>query len=224
MTDPRQGGIAVLDFGSQYTQLIARRVREQGVYAEVFPNDASPEKVNVHHPRGYILSGGPSSVYEPGAPQLPAWMISKVTTPILGICYGMQALTHALGGTVAPSQAHEYGPARIVRSAENPLLTSLPDTLDVWMSHGDRIERPPTGFVGLAASGNAPYAAMGNVERGLYGLQFHPEVAHTPRGVDILRNFIFGVCGCQPNWSSSAFIEDAIQAIRACWATTAGGG
>ncbi len=217
MTDPRQGGIAVLDFGSQYTQLIARRVREQGVYAEVFAFDADIAKVNAHQPRGYILSGGPNSIYEPGAPQMPTWLIRgdhKSLAPTLGVCYGMQALTHALGGIVAPSQAREYGPAQISHKADNPLLHSLPETLNVWMSHGDRIEQPPPGFTPLAASTNSPFAAMGDVARGLYGVQFHPEVAHTPQGSDILRNFIFGICGCEAKWSPSAFIEDAVRTIR----------
>ncbi len=223
MTDPRHGGIAVLDFGSQYTQLIARRVREQGVYAEVFAYHAPPEQVNQRHPRGYILSGGPSSVYEPGAPQTPSWLVGRgearlaPTSPILGICYGMQALTHTLGGKVAASQAKEFGPAEITRvvgaQRAAPLLDNLPDSLRVWMSHGDRIEQPPPGFVALAQSDNSPYAAMGDVERGWYGVQFHPEVAHTPQGVQILRNFIFDICGCPANWTSGAFIDDAVASI-----------
>ena len=224
MADPRRGGIAVLDFGSQYTQLIARRVRDQGVYAEVFAYNAPPERINQHEPRGYILSGGPSSVYEPDAPQLPGWLLGRgvqlnaPTSPILGICYGMQALTHALGGKVAPSQAREYGPADITRvvgvQRATPLLDNLPDTLKVWMSHGDRIEQPPQGFTALAQSDNSPFAAMGDVERRLYGVQFHPEVAHTPQGSQILRNFIFDICGCAANWTPVAFIDDAIAAIR----------
>ncbi len=217
MIDPRHGGIAVLDFGSQYTQLIARRVREQGVYAEVFPFDAAPEKVNAHEPRGYILSGGPNSVYEPGVPQMPKWMLARngqEQSPTLGICYGMQALTHALGGIVAPSKAKEFGPAQITHTADNPLLHNLPETMHVWMSHGDRIEQLPTGFVPLAISENSPHAAMGDVSRGLYGVQFHPEVAHTPQGAEILHNFIFGICGCEAHWSPSAFIEEAVAAIR----------
>lgn len=216
MTDPRHGGIAVLDFGSQYTQVIARRVRELGVYAEVFPCDADPSTVNHHAPRGVILSGGPNSIYEPGAPQLPAWLLpgGQPSAPTLGICYGMQALTHALGGQVAPSQAREYGAAAIVQAGSSPLFEGLPPELQVWMSHGDRIEQPPPGFVALARSDNSPYAAMGDPARGLYGVQFHPEVSHTPLGVDILRNFLFRVCGCQANWSPSAFIEDAVSAIR----------
>ncbi len=212
MTDPRSGGIAVLDFGSQYTQLIARRVRELNVYAEVFAFDSPQEKINAHQPSGYILSGGPNSVYETGAPQMPRWLIKNY--PILGVCYGMQALTHALGGIVAASNEREFGPAQIHHTQDNPLLHNLPDDMQVWMSHGDRIEQPPEGFFGLAASDNSPYAAMGDPSRKLYGVQFHPEVAHTPQGKDLLRNFLFDVCGCEPKWSPVAFIEEAIAAIR----------
>jgi GMP synthase (glutamine-hydrolysing) len=217
MTDLRTGGIAILDFGSQYTQLIARRVREQGVYAEVFAFDAPAERVNQHRPRGYILSGGPNSVYEEGAPQLPTWLIAAkqgTPAPILGICYGMQALTHALGGVVSPSSKREYGHALITQTTHSPLFETLMPNIQVWMSHGDRIERPPQGFSALAASDNSPYAAMGDVARGLYGVQFHPEVVHTPQGAEMLRNFIFGVCGCEPKWSASSFIDDAVHAIQ----------
>ncbi|MDZ4766424.1 MAG: glutamine-hydrolyzing GMP synthase [Chloroflexota bacterium] len=213
MTDPRHGGIAVLDYGSQYTQLIARRVREQGVYAEVFAHDADPARIYAHQPRGVILSGSPNSIYEADAPQLPTNVIAR-KLPTLGICYGMQAITHALGGVVAGSQTREYGAAQIMITSEVPLFVGLPTTLDVWMSHGDRIEQPPPGFVGLAHTDGSPYAAMGDVARGWYGVQFHPEVAHTPQGAAILRNFLFGVCGCDANWSAGAFIDDAIAAIR----------
>ncbi|NDJ61718.1 MAG: glutamine-hydrolyzing GMP synthase [Chloroflexi bacterium] len=214
MTDPRHGGIAVLDYGSQYTQLIARRVREQGVYAEVFPYNAAPAQINQHEPRGYILSGGPNSVYDPGAPQLSA-ALQDGHAPVLGICYGMQALTHALGGAVAGSLKREYGSAQITQTLASPLFRDLAHTQTVWMSHGDRIESPPPGFTALAASDNSPYAAIGDTARGLYGVQFHPEVAHTPQGRQLLRNFVFNVCNCAPNWSPGAFIEDAVAAIRA---------
>ncbi len=213
MTDPRRGGIAVLDFGSQYTQLIARRVREHNVYAEVFAFNADPARINAHEPRGYILSGGPNSVYEASAPQLPAHVLES-GLPVLGICYGMQALTHALGGVVAPSAAREFGPAHITHAAHSPLLDGLPERLNVWMSHGDRIEQPPAGFAPLAESDNSPYAAMGDVARRLYGVQFHPEVAHTPQGAQMLHNFIFTICGCPAHWSPTAFIEDATARIR----------
>ncbi len=214
MSDPREGGIVILDYGSQYTQLIARRVREQQVYAEVFPFDADPVKINQHRPRGYILSGGPNSIYEADAPQL-AQHILDTQRPVLGICYGMQAMTHRLGGRVAPSLAREYGSARITQTVSNPLLEGILPTLQVWMSHGDRIEEPPTGFESLASSDNSPFAAMGDIERGLYGIQFHPEVTHTPQGKEILRNFLFNVCGCEPKWSPLSFIEDAIESVRA---------
>ncbi len=213
MADLRQGGIAVLDFGSQYTQLIARRVREQGVYAEVFAHDAEPAQINLRQPRGYILSGGPNSIYQPGAPQLPQHILES-HHPTLGICYGMQAITHVLGGTVAPAAEREYGPASITHNAGNRLFDGLDSTLQVWMSHGDRIEKPPPGFIPLAQSDNSPYAAIGDAKRGLYGVQFHPEVQHTPQGVKILLNFIFEICECQANWSPSAFINDAVSAIR----------
>ncbi|MBI1258444.1 MAG: glutamine-hydrolyzing GMP synthase [Chloroflexi bacterium] len=213
-SDLRIGGVAILDFGSQYTQLIARRVREQGVYAEVFPCDADIEKVNVHQPQGYILSGGPNSIYAEGAPQMPGYVL-KSGLPVLGICYGMQALTYTLGGVVAGSLAKEFGFAHITHTHDNnPLFNGVPDELDVWMSHGDRIERPPQGFVPLAHSDNSPFAAMGDFERNLYGVQFHVEVKHTPQGTQILRNFIFDICHCEPKWSAAAFIKDAIQTIR----------
>jgi GMP synthase (glutamine-hydrolysing) len=216
MTTPdlREGGIAILDFGSQYTQLIARRVRELGVYAEVFAHDAPPERLNRHHPRGTIFSGGPNSIYEPGAPQVPAHVIAG-GLPMLGVCYGMQAITHALGGVVAGAGHREYGPASLTITAESPLLAGIPAQSNVWMSHGDRIERPPAGFMALATSDNSPYAAMGDPTRGWYGVQFHPEVAHTAYGTALLRNFVFGVCGCEARWSPGAFIDDAIARVRA---------
>ncbi len=213
MNTPRLGGIAILDFGSQYTQLIARRVREQGVYAAVYPFDAPAEAIDQYQPAGYILSGGPNSIYEDGAPQLPAHLL-RSGKPILGICYGMQALTYALGGRVAAAVSREYGPATITHTPHSPLLDGLPSTLRVWMSHGDRIEQPPEGFVPLAQSENSPYAAIGHVERCLYGVQFHPEVAHTPQGMNILRNFIFTICDCRESWSAETFIDAAVEAIR----------
>lgn len=213
MSDPHEGGIVILDFGSQYTQLIARRVRELGVYAEVFTHDTSPEVVNAHAPNGYIFSGGPNSVYEPDAPQIPDYILNS-GKPELGICYGMQALTYAFGGQVAPAHAREYGMAAITQTERSPLFRNLEHELNVWMSHGDRIEQPPSGFVALASSPNSPYAAMGDVERGLYAVQFHPEVVHTPKGREILHNFVFEVCGCEAKWSPVSFIEDAVAAIQ----------
>ena len=215
MTDElKQGGIAVIDYGSQYTQLIARRIRELGVYSEVYAYDGSADHINRHVPAGYILSGGPNSVYDPGAPQLPR-LILAANRPVLGICYGMQLLTDALGGKVAAASEREYGPATIMHEARSPLLDGLPPELDVWMSHGDRIETLPPGFKTLAQSANSPHAAIGDVERRIYGVQFHPEVRHSPQGSAILRNFVGEICRCHASWTADAFIEDAVRGLRA---------
>ena len=203
--------IAVLDFGSQYAQLIARRVREAQVYCELFPWNTPAEKVLALQPRGFILSGGPASVYEPGAPTIPAYVLES-GLPVLGICYGMQAITHALGGQVAPAAAREYGPAEIETIQPNPLLP--PGRQPVWMSHGDRLEQIPPGFTSLARSGNAPIAAMGSLERGYYGVQFHPEVRHTPGGAELLRRFVVDICGARPEWTPASIITESVRRIR----------
>jgi GMP synthase (glutamine-hydrolysing) len=209
--------IVILDYGSQTSQLIARRLREANVYCELFPWDAAPEQVLALEPKGIILSGGPASVYEPDAPTLPPYVLSG-GLPVLGICYGMQLLSQALGGRVSPAQKREYGPAQIrLLDPTAPLFQSLISniqSLSVWMSHGDRVERLPDDFVALAASDNSPYAAMGHVARGRYGVQFHPEVVHTPQGAAILRAFAVQVCGCAPDWTPSAFIQESVAAIR----------
>lgn len=209
----KQGGIAIIDYGSQYTQLIARRIREQNVYAEVFAHDAGKDWIDQHSPKAYILSGGPNSAYEAGSPQLPPFIL-KSGKPVLGICYGMQLLTLAFDGKVAPADHREYGPATISHTAQSALMDDLPEEFDVWMSHADRIEETPAGFIPLAQSDNSPYAAIGNIEKNCYAVQFHPEVAHTPLGYQILRNFIFNISDCEPKWSPSAFIESSIEAIR----------
>jgi GMP synthase (glutamine-hydrolysing) len=205
--------IAVLDFGSQYSQLIARRVREVQVYCELFPWDAPAEKVQatLGEPRGYILSGGPASVYAEGAPFIPAYVLES-GLPILGICYGMQALTYALHGKVAPSGEREYGPAQVETVLDNPLLP--PGSQPVWMSHGDRIETPPPGFVILARSANSPVAAMGDLRRRLFGVQFHPEVHHTPAGKEILRRFVVEICQARPDWTPESIIQQAVERVR----------
>ena len=209
--------IAVLDFGSQYTQLIARRVREANVYCELFPWDAPRQDVLDLDPRGFILSGGPFSVYAPDAPHLPAYVLEQ-GRPVLGICYGMQLLAHHLGGCVTGADKQEYGSATVdLLDLETPLFSSLQPRsthLQVWMSHGDRIEAVPEGFNILARSDNAPITAMGDVERKLYGLQFHPEVVHTDRGSQILRSFAVDVCGCTPGWTPTSFIDQAMKTIR----------
>jgi GMP synthase (glutamine-hydrolysing) len=210
--------IAILDFGSQYTQLIARRVREAHVYCELFPWDTPSEDVLALRPRGFILSGGPASVYDSGAPHLPDYVLEQ-GVPVLGICYGLHLLARRLGGRVIAADKREYGPAEIeFTGPDNPLFASLTphaSRLKVWMSHGDSVEAVPPGFEILARSANSPVAAMGDLARGLYGVQFHPEVVHTERGEEILRNFVVEVCGCTPDWTPEAFIEQAVAATQA---------
>jgi len=202
--------IAILDFGSQYAQIIARRVREAQVYCELFPWDAPMEQILSVRPKGFILSGGPRSVYENGAPYIQDF-IFKTGLPILGICYGMQALTHALGGQVDPSAQREYGYAEIESLVSSPLVASLSK---VWMSHGDRITKLPEGFIPLAASGNSPFAAMGDLQRNYFGVQFHPEVHHTPNGEKLLKHFVIEICGVNPTWTPASIIEDSVARIR----------
>jgi GMP synthase (glutamine-hydrolysing) len=203
--------IAILDFGSQYAQLIARRVREAQVYCELFPYDTPIEDVMAIHPKGFILSGGPASVYEANAPLIPRRIIES-GLPILGICYGMQALTHQLGGKVDAASRREYGSAEIVIHKADPLFDA--DRMPVWMSHGDRILELPPGFATLASTENAPFAAIGDDEHKRYGLQFHPEVQHTPDGDKILKTFVLGICAAKPEWTPPSIIEDAIHKIR----------
>ncbi len=202
--------IAILDFGSQTSQLIARRLRESKVYCELFPWNAPQEQVLAASPQGFILSGGPASVYEAGAPQLPQYVLVS-SKPILGICYGMQALTHSLGGKVAASSHREFGAAKIHSLSPNPILNS---DQQVWMSHGDRIEVLPAGFVAIARSENAPLAAMADLDQKRFGIQFHPEVQHTPGGAEILRRFAVDICGAQQNWTPQNIVEQSIARVR----------
>jgi len=202
--------IAILDFGSQYAQLIARRVREAHVYCELFPWDTSQETILSIHPKGFILSGGPRSVYEESAPFIQDF-IFKTGLPILGICYGMQALTHALGGQVDSSAQREYGHAEITPQFPNSLVSNLSS---VWMSHGDRITKLPEGFIALAKSRNSPFAAMGDMRRKYFGVQFHPEVHHTPNGEMLLQHFVADICGVKPEWTPASIIEDSVEKIR----------
>jgi len=204
--------IVILDFGSQYSQLIARRVRELHVYSELFPWDVAAERVRALNPKGFILSGGPSSVYEPGAPTLPDFVLAS-GLPVLGICYGMQLLTYNLGGKVASAAHREYGPAVIRTFQENPLLPS--GEQPVWMSHGDRIEVLPPGFHAVADSPNSPFAAMTNASATIFGVQFHPEVHHTPGGKEILRRFVNGICAARPDWTPESIIAESVAKIRA---------
>ncbi|MBI4180578.1 MAG: glutamine-hydrolyzing GMP synthase [Chloroflexi bacterium] len=205
--------IVVIDFGSQYSMLITRRIRECQVYCEMVSYDAPWEKIAPLKPKGFILSGGPASVYQPGAPLAPAY-IYESHLPVLGICYGMQVITKQLGGRVAPGAKQEYGHAILHLSDVNsPLFAGLEDSSPVWMSHGDRIEEMPPGFTALAYTENSPVAVMGN-DQGIFGLQFHPEVAHTPQGKTILENFVYRICGCQGNWTMGNFITESLSRIK----------
>ena len=203
--------LAILDFGSQYAQLIARRAREAHVYCELFPWDAASDKVLAIHPSGFILSGGPASVYAAGAPTLLPYILES-KLPILGLCYGMQLLAYSLGGEVAHSSEREYGPATIQPLIPGSMLDSISK---VWMSHGDRITRLPEGFVALAKSGNSPVAAMGDFTRRYFAVQFHPEVKHTPGGAALLEHFAVDICGCAPDWTPASIIEESVARIRA---------
>ena len=206
--------VIVIDYGSQYSMLIARRIRELDVYCEVVSPDANWSDVVQLRPKGFILSGGPASVYGAGAPQAPAELF-EVGVPILGICYGMQLLAHQLGGQVDPSGTREYGHAVLHRDAADSsgLFDGLPVSMPVWMSHGDRVTELPKGFRPLAYTENSPVAAIGN-DRGMFGLQFHPEVVHTPFGMQLLRNFLFKVCGCEGTWTAGNFITQTVESVR----------
>jgi GMP synthase (glutamine-hydrolysing) len=211
--DVRLQTILVLDFGSQFSQLIARRVREANVYCELVPGATPWAELAKKHPAGLILSGGPSSVYDAGAPHVDPEAL-RAGIPVLGICYGMQLIAHHLGGKVDPGHAREYGPALLSVREPSPLFRGLQGDLPVWMSHGDHVSEMPPGFQLLATSGNSPVAAFTD-GGGIYGIQFHPEVVHTPSGREVLRNFLFGVCHCQPTWTAGSFIAQATDSIRA---------
>lgn len=206
--------IVILDFGSQYTRLIARRLRESNVYCEILPWNAPSDILHTQDVKGIILSGGPNSVYETGAPTAPTWVFDA-GVPILGICYGMGLLAHQLGGKVLAGQEREYGHAVIHKDGEGvSLLDGLDGDIPVWMSHGDRIEELPPGFKSMAYSDNSPIAVMGSEDQDMYGIQFHPEVVHTPQGAEILRNFTFRICGATGTWTPANFVTDAINRIK----------
>jgi len=209
----KREAIIVLDFGSQYNMLIARRVRESQVYCELLPHDTPWEKIAPLNPRGFILSGGPASVYASNAPLAPSYVYES-GLPVLGICYGMQVITKQLGGQVKPGTKREYGHAVMhISQIDSPLFTGLPESTPVWMSHGDKIDELPPDFTSLACTENSPNAVIGD-GKGIFGLQFHPEVAHTPEGKTILKNFIYRVCGCQGNWTMGNFVSESITALR----------
>ncbi|MCC7350673.1 MAG: glutamine-hydrolyzing GMP synthase [Phycisphaerales bacterium] len=205
--------IPILDFGSQYAQLIARRVREKGVYSELVRPDITLEELRKLNPKGLILSGGPSSVYEANAPKCDP-RIFDLGVPILGICYGMQLGAHILGGQVKPAKAREYGRSKLTVSSDDALVKGLPKDTTVWMSHGDQIHELPAEFVALATTPTCPYAAARHRTRPFYGVQFHPEVTHTPRGEQIFQNFLYDICHCAGDWTMGNFIEHTIRRVR----------
>ena len=206
--------VIIIDFGSQYSMLIARRVRELQVYCELVAHDTPWEKIVALNPKGFILSGGPSSVYDQDSPMAPAY-VYETHLPVLGICYGMHAITKQLGGNVAAGSRKEYGHAVLhLNRMDSPLFAGLPEAMTVWMSHGDKTEEMPRGFTALAYTENTPVAVMGNDQQQIYGLQFHPEVVHTPEGKNILKNFIFRICHCRGTWTIGNFIDESIYRIR----------
>jgi GMP synthase (glutamine-hydrolysing) len=212
-SSPSEDKIVILDFGSQYTQVIARRIRECRVYSEILPFWTKSATLRNIAPKGIILSGGPASVYAPNAPGLDP-EVYELGTPLLGICYGLQLLARDLGGSVEPSTRREYGPGKLRVDRRSDLFHGLPATLDVWNSHGDQIGKLPEGFRVLGKNENSGQAAIGDAKRRFYGLQFHPEVAHTPRGKAILENFVHRICGCRSQWTMGSFIARACQQIR----------
>ncbi len=206
--------ILVLDYGGQYSQLIARRVRDCGVFSELLPHHVDIEEVAARKPRGIILSGGPASVYAPGAPALDERLL-ELGVPVMGICYGMQLLVHSLGGRVEEAEVGEFGRSELQVSEPGRLLDGLPREQTCWMSHRDTVYEPPPGFTALASSTGSPVAAVEDTARGVYGIQFHPEVVHTPYGQEILTRFLTDVCGCERNWSAASIVEEQIARVRA---------
>lgn len=205
--------ILILDFGAQYNQLIARRVREAKVYSEIVPYNISPEEIQKHNPAGLIFSGGPASVRDKGSP-IPHPDIFRMGIPILGICYGMQVMGYMLGGTVSATRKREYGKTELFVDESYPLFKDLNPNLICWMSHGDKVTKLPPGFIRYAHTYNTRIASMGNPSCKFYGVQFHPEVAHTPWGIEVIKNFLFEICHCEPSWTPANFTELAIAGIR----------
>jgi GMP synthase (glutamine-hydrolysing) len=205
--------IVVLDYGGQYSQLIARRVRDCGVFSELLPHTAPMHEIAQRRPRGVILSGGPASVYSDGAPGLDRSLL-ELGVPVLGICYGMQLLVHALGGRVSEAEVGEFGRSELHVSEEGVLLSELPHEQTCWMSHRDTVYAPPPGFRALASSSGSPVAAVEDPDRGIYGIQFHPEVVHTPYGREVLLRFLTDICGCERSWSPASIVERQVQRIR----------
>src|SRR5213075_3306928 len=209
----KQEEVVVLDYGGQYSQLIARRVRELGVFSELLPHHVGVDEVRRRASRGLILSGGPASVYAPGAPRLDPELLA-LGIPVLGICYGMQAMVLGLGGRVESAEVGEFGRSQLTVREQGRLLRDLPHEQSCWMSHRDTVYEAPPGFVALASSTESPVAALEAPDRALYGIQFHPEVVHTPYGTDVLRRFLDDICGCSMDWSAASVIDEQVARIR----------
>jgi GMP synthase (glutamine-hydrolysing) len=206
--------VVILDFGSQYTQVIARRIRECQVYSQILPYDTKARDIAKLNPKGLILSGGPSSVYGKKAPH-PDKAIFELGIPILGICYGVQLMAHFLGGKVEFSERREYGPGQLeIKAGQCPLFEGIGEVIDIWNSHGDKLTKLPKGFRAVATSDNSPYAAIEQPKKRFYGLQFHPEVVHTPRGKEVLQNFVYKICRCGMDWTMGSFIEETCARVR----------
>jgi len=206
-------GIIILDFGSQYTQLIARRIRELNIFSEILPFNATVEEIKKHNPKGIIFSGGPASVYQPDAPK-PDEKVYQLGLPILGICYGLQVITDNFGGKVVKADRHEYGKAELEILDNSDLFSGLPKKIDVWMSHGDKVVELPKGFEPIAKTENSPFASVRDRNRKIWGVQFHPEVSHTPLGKEILKNFAVKIAGCKQDWTMGNFINEKVKEIR----------
>ena len=213
MAEASVSRIVILDFGSQYTQVIARRVRECQVYSQIVRHDLSAAEIKALKPNGIILSGGPSSVYGKGAEQ-PDPAIFSLGLPILGICYGVQLMAHHLGGKVEHSAHRDYGRGQLHVSADCALFTGLGEIVDIWNSHGDKVTKLPRGFRAVGRTDNSPFAAIEQPKKRFFGIQFHPEVVHTPRGKEIIQNFVYGICGCRMDWTMGSFIEQTCEEIR----------
>src|ERR687892_133937 len=214
-SEPVTEEVLVLDFGGQYSQLIARRIRECGVFSELLPHDVPLDRIRERRPRALVLSGGPASVYSEGAPAMRPELL-ELGIPVLGICYGMQLMVHVLGGRVEQAPAGEFGRSRLtLRDGGGTLVGGLPEEQQCWMSHRDTVYEPPPGFIALASSSESPVAAVEDIERGLYGIQFHPEVVHTPYGTEILTRFLRDVSGCREQWSPESVIDEQVGRIRA---------
>jgi GMP synthase (glutamine-hydrolysing) len=214
MPNQKHDLIAILDFGAQYSMLIARRVRECNVYCEILPHDTPLEELRKKGAKGIIISGGPSSIYDKGAPRLDNKILAS-GIPIFGICYGVQLIAHELEGEVKQAKVREYGKAPVQIDDNSDIFAGIGEETITWMSHGDSIIRLPQGFTALAHTGSTPYAAIGNKEKKIYGVQFHPEVVHTPRGLDIIKNFLYVICNVKPTWTTASFIDESVKELRA---------